>query len=252
MTQPSLSISPISETDLLGLTNACSIAVLQPGYLPWLGFFDQVKRSDVFVIYDDVQFDKHGWRNRNRIKSPDGPAWLTVPVHVERPGQLILDVRIDNRRAWARKHIGTIRQFYNRAPYLNCYLPILEELLNKQWERIVDLDVAIIEQFQQWLKLNSKVVLSSQLSIQGDRSERLVNLCLYFNAGRYLTGNAARDYLDVDLFEKHGIQVEWQNYAHPQYPQMHGEFVPYLSALDLLLNCGDESTRILSNAVTAA
>lgn len=245
ITQPSFLWSPVSKTDISELRSDCTVAVLQPGYLPWLGFFDQMRRSDVFIIYDDVQFDKHGWRNRNRVKSPNGPVWLTVPVHLERSGQLISDICIDNRRAWARKHIGTIRQFYNRAPYLNCYLPILEELLNKRWERIVDLDMAIIEQFHCWLKLSSRVVLSSQLPIQGNRSERLLNVCLHFNAARYLSGNAAQDYLDVGSFEKNGIQVEWQNYSHPQYPQMHGEFVPYLSALDLLLNCGDDSINIL-------
>lgn len=225
---------------------ASTVVVLQPGYLPWLGFFDQMRRADIFVYYDDVQFDKHGWRNRNRIKSPTGPHWLTVPVRRARLAQRILDVEIDNRTAWARKHAGTIRQFYARAPYLDRYLPELEALLQRRWERIVDLDMAVVEMICRWLGLRAKTVRSSELGIYGERSQRLLNLCLHFGASRYLTGDAARSYLDVDLFTRNDIEVRWQNYRHPIYPQQHGRFEPYLSVLDLLLNCGDESAAILA------
>ncbi len=232
-------------------SNQKTLAVLQPGYLPWLGFFDQMHRCDVFVIYDDVQFDKNGWRNRNRIKSPAGPHWLTVPVHVRSLEQRILDVEIGNRQPWARKHLGTIQQFYKKAPYLEHYWPALEELLSKHWERIVDLDIALINQLRLWLGLSCEVVRSSQLTLQGDRNERLLNLCSYFDAGVYLSGSAARNYLDVSLFESQGIEVRWQDYVHPVYSQLYGEFIPYLSVLDLLLNCGDKSSTILSSTVSA-
>ena len=226
---------------------ASTVVVLQPGYLPWLGFFDQMRRADVFVYYDDVQFDKHGWRNRNRIKSPAGAHWLTVPVRRARLDQHIRDVEIDNRAAWARKHIGTIRQFYARAPFLDRYLPELEAQLQRQWERIVELDMAVVELISGWLGLKERrIVRSSELGIEGERSQRLLNLCLHFGATRYLTGDAARSYLDVELFQQSGVEVFWQNYKHPVYPQQHGTFIPYLSALDLLLNCGDESAAILT------
>src|SRR6058998_3901315 len=121
-------------------TSPRTLAVLQPGYLPWLGFFDQMRRADVFVYYDDVQFDKHGWRNRNRIKSPAGPHWLSVPVRHHGLGQpSILEVEIEPGTPWARKHVGTLRQFYARAPYVKNYLPALEELLMRPWTHIVDL-----------------------------------------------------------------------------------------------------------------
>jgi hypothetical protein len=227
-----------------------SLVVLQPGYLPWLGFFDQMRRADVFVYYDDVQFDKHGWRNRNRVKAPAGPYWLTVPVRHRGLGQpRILDVEIDNRVPWARRHIGSIRQFYARAPYLQRYVPELEELLQRPWERLVDLDLAVADRMCAWLGLRPHVARSSALGIQGERSERLLEFCLHFGADRYLSGNAAKNYLDVELFARHGIAVEWQNYRHPEYPQQHGDFVPYLSALDLLLNCGDESGAILASSM---
>jgi hypothetical protein len=221
--------------------------VLQPGYLPWLGFFDQMRRSDIFVLYDDVQFDKHGWRNRNRIKSPAGPHWLTVPVLAASGPKRIHEIEIDNRLPWARKHLGTIKQFYAKAPYLKRYLPELDELLAaRRWERLVDVDMAVTEMLCGWLGVKSTWLRSSELGIGGEQSGRLLNFCLHFGARRYLSGNAAQTYLDLELFAKHGIEVEWQNYQHPVYPQQHGEFLPFLSALDLLLNCGSESAAIIA------
>jgi WbqC-like protein len=224
-----------------------TLAVLQPGYLPWLGFFDQLMRSDVFVMYDDVQFDKHGWRNRNRVKSPQGPVWLTVPVlHKGLGWQKILDVKVNNETAWGRKHLATIRQLYARAPHLDRYVGVLEAMLSRSWEFLVDLDLALIQQMAAWLGVTTKIVRSSELPVDGDRSSRLLHFCQHFGAQRYLSGSAARDYLDVPLFESNGIAVDWQDYRHPVYPQQHGEFVPYLSAIDLLFNCGEESARVLS------
>lgn len=226
--------------------------MLQPGYLPWLGFFDQLQRSNCFIFYDDVQYDKNGWRNRNRVKSTTGePQWLTVPVRVQGLAQQLIDTEIDNRQPWARKHVRTIRQLYARAPHLNRYLPELEELLCAKWERLCDLDIAVIKLMCSWLGLKRDTMRSSELSIEGDRSERLVNFCRHVGADRYLSGNAAQSYLDVELFTQHGIEVEWQDYKHPTYPQQHGAFVPYLSALDLLLNCGDDSASRIARAAEA-
>jgi hypothetical protein len=222
-----------------------TVVVLQPGYLPWLGFFDQLHRSDVFVYYDDVQYDKHGWRNRNRIKTQSGPLWLTVPVRHSGKGlPRILDVEIDARTPWARKHVASIRQAYADAPFLRRYMPPLEELLLRKWERLVDLDIACVDLLAGWLGLRRRIERSSALGIGGERSERLLNICRHFGASTYLSGDAAQAYLDVPLFERHGIAVEWQRFTHPAYPQLHGEFVPFLSALDLVLNCGDGAALI--------
>ena len=223
-----------------------TVVVLQPGYLPWLGFFDQLRRADVFVYYDDVQYDKHGWRNRNRIKTQAGPTWLTVPVRHSGQGfQRTLDIEIDSRTPWQRKHLASIRQAYARAPFCGRYLPALEELLQRKWERLVDLDIACVDLMSDWLGLRRRIERSSVLSIDGVRSERLLNICRHFGASTYLSGDSAQDYLDVALFEQHGIRVEWQRFTHPHYPQLHGLFTPYLSAVDLLLNCGDASADVL-------
>lgn len=226
-----------------------TLVVLQPGYLPWLGFFDQMRRADVFVHYDDVQYDKHGWRNRNRIKSPIGPQWLTVPVrHAGLSKPLIRDVEIVPASPWAKKHVETLRQYYRDAPFLCRYIQALEELLYRPWTRLVDLDIALSERLAKWLQVDTETYRSSELAIPGERSERLVKMCLHVGATRYMSGNAAQSYLDIELFKRHGIEVIWQNYAHPTYPQLHGAFVPYLSAVDLLFNCGDEAARILEES----
>lgn len=225
-----------------------TLAVLQPGYLPWLGFFDLLYRSDVFVVYDDVQFDKHGWRNRNRVRSVAGSHWLTVPVRHKGLGKpAILDVEINNHLPWARKHLGTLEQFYAKAPYVNQYLPELKEILSCPRVLLVDLDLAIITAMCRWLRLNRPIYRSSELAVSGDRNERLVHLCHHFSASRYLSGNAAQVYLDEKFFAQHGVTVLWQNYQHPVYPQMHGDFIPFLSTLDLLLNMGPQSLAILTS-----
>lgn len=230
-----------------------TVVVLQPGYLPWLGFFDQMRRADVFVYYDDVAFDKHGWRNRNRIKSPQGPVWLTVPVlHRARFGQALDEVEIDNRRPWARKHVATIRQLYARAQYLDRYLPELEELLSRSWPGLVELDIAVAQLLAGWLGLQRRLYRASTLGIPGERSQRLLDICRHFRADRYLSGNAAKAYLDTAMFQAAGITVAWQDYTHPVYPQQHGAFEPYLSVLDLLLNVGGESLDVIASGHAAA
>jgi hypothetical protein len=231
------------------LPDAVTVVVLQPAYLPWLGFFDQLRRSDIFVYYDDVQYDKHGWRNRNLIKTQTGPIWLTVPVRHSGKGRpRILEVEIDYAKPWARKHVQSIRQAYARASHLERYMPALEEVLEKPWERLVDLDMACVDLMAEWLGLRRPLERSSALGITGDQSERLVNICRHFGASRYLSGDVARDYLDVPLFERNGITVEWQQFVHPEYPQLHGPFAPYMSTLDLLFNCGDEAAAVLASA----
>ena len=237
---------------LRGTERPRTVVVLQPAYLPWLGFFDQLRRSDAFVYYDDVQYDKHGWRNRNRVKSAQGtPHWLSVPVrHSGLAWPRIDRVEIDRTSAWARKHVGTLRQFYSRAPHARSYLPALEELLYRPWESLVELDIALVQLICGWLKLHRPMVRSSELKIGGDKSGRLLAICKHLGAERYLSGDAAQDYLDLELFGSNGVAVEFQLFTHPRYPQLHGEFVPYLSIVDLILNCGEESPEVLVSTAT--
>lgn len=224
------------------------LAVLQPGYLPWLGFFDLIDRCDIFVIYDDVQYDKHGWRNRNRVKSPKGePHWLTVPVlHTNKNKPKIIDTLISNEQDWPRKQLGTIQQFYKQAPYFNLYFKELNELLSeKKYNLLVDLDLVITNWLMSKLSLSKEMHRSSDLDISGEKNDKLLQLCKKFNAQHYISGNAAADYLDIELFKQNSITVEFQNYTHPVYNQQHGEFLPFLSTLDLLFNHGPDSMAVI-------
>jgi hypothetical protein len=224
-----------------------TLVVLQPSYLPWLGYFDQMQKADAFVWYDDVQFDKNGWRNRNRIKSPKGPLWLTVPVHHKgRSLQPISAVEIDNRQSWRRKHLLSVEQLYAHAPFSDAVFPRLAEILNQPWLRLVDLNIAATEWIADELAIATPRHRSSQFGIEGDRNGRLIDFCRHFGATRYISGDSAREYLDVAQFGAAGIEVVWHSYQHPNYPQLHGDFVPYLSALDLLLNVGPAANMLFS------
>ncbi|MCI0411075.1 MAG: WbqC family protein, partial [Acidobacteria bacterium] len=222
------------------------VAILQPSYLPWLGYFDQMRRVDVFVHYDDVQYDRDSWRNRNRIRTQQGWQWLTVPVRLGgRFGSSICEVEVDNRSDWARKHLLSLEQAYARARYVKQYLPRLESILSRKWERLVELNLALTAELASTLGLRAETRRSSGLQSRGSRTERLVAICRELGATHYLTGDAAKSYLDEPAFAQAGITVEYQSYRHPAYPQLHGGFIPYLSVVDLIFNCGPESLPML-------
>ena len=222
------------------------VVILQPGYLPWLGFFDQMYKGDIFVIYDDVQYDKHGWRNRNRIKADNNIQWLTVPILTKGQNKpLCKDVLIDNKTDWRRKHLASIRQSYSKAPFFDTYFGIFEDILGREWKHLIDVDMAFIHALMEKLGLERTIKFSSDLGIEGGQTERLVNICLYLGATGYLTGDASEAYVDQKLFAANNIALEFHRYKHPVYNQLHGEFIPYLSVIDLMFNHGAESLDIL-------
>jgi hypothetical protein len=221
--------------------------ILQPSYLPWLGYFAQLHRSDVFVIYDDVQFDKNGWRNRNRIKTAQGAQWLSVPVCTtgqNRPTNR--DIGIDNKQAWRKKHQESIRQNYARAPFFNEYFFTFEAIYAREWHRLFDLNIACFETLCRMLGIRREIRLASELGVSGESTERLIGICQKLGADRFYEGAAGRAYIDDRLFTEAGIAIEYQDYQHPIYPQLHGDFVPFLSVVDLLFNCGPRSLEILA------
>lgn len=225
------------------------IGILQPGYLPWLGFFEQMYRSDVFVLYDDVQYDKEGWRNRNRIKTANGVQWLTVPVLVrflDHP--LITEIRINNEVNWRKKHLASVKQSYGKAAFFEEYYELFEEAYSRDWNFLIDLDLYFIMKLAECLDMKEKKILrSSDLPIKGGQIERLIHLCKHFGADTFYEGAAGRNYIDEGAFLKEGVRVEFQDYDHPIYSQLYGEFIPNLSVIDLLFNHGKESLSILTN-----
>lgn len=222
-----------------------TLVVHQPSYLPWLGYFDLMDEAQTYVFYDDVQFDKRGWRSRNRIKSRQGSLWLTVPVETrQRYNQRIIDVRIAEP-SWASKHLRNLQEFYRRAPYFDWLFPRLAAVLTQPTDWLVEVDIQLTTTLMDCLGITVRWHRSSALGIDGDRSSRLLNHCRHFGATRYLTAAAAQAYLDTALFREAGIEVAFQDYRHPVYPQLHGDFVSHLSVVDLLFNCGPESLAII-------
>lgn len=228
------------------------IAILQPGYLPWIGMFAQMATSDAFVILDNVQYDKHSWRNRNCIKTAQGVQWLTVPVLTKGRGKpLINDVLIDNATDWRGSHWKSIKQNYSKALFFDKYSHIFETVYDLSWALLSGLDVAIISELREALGIQTKVTLASDLRTrEEDRVRRLIAICQEFGADEFIEGDAGKDYLEGEgeaAFDKAGIQLIYHNYQHPVYKQLYGEFVPYLSAIDLLFNCGPDSLDILTH-----
>jgi len=220
--------------------------ILQPNYLPWVGCFDQIYRSDIFVFYDDVQYDKHGWRNRNKIRCKDGWQWLTVPVLTKGYfGELISEKKINNDVDWRRKHWGAIRQNYAKAPYFQEYSPFFEEVYSRGWIRLVDLNIAIIKMVSSLLGIKANFIRSSELGVSGKGTERLIKICQKIKADSLLEGAVGEDYIEEDKFKKAGIKLIYHNYKHPVYSQQFKPFIPYMSVIDLLFNCGEESLSIL-------
>jgi WbqC-like protein family len=225
-----------------------TIGILQPGYLPWLGFFEQLYRCDVFVLYDDVQFEKGSWRNRNRIKAITGPQWLTVPVLLKgRRFPVIKDVRINKAVPWQKKHTLSISQSYRKAPFLARYEEEFFSKLEKPWDWLVDLDLELIQWVAAELGITTPMLRSSEMGISGAGVQRLIEIIFSLGGTRFYEGSAGRSYIDVSVFERAGITVIFQDYAHPVYPQLHGDFMSHLSIIDLLFNCGPQSLSILTN-----
>lgn len=222
--------------------------ILQPGYLSWLGFFEQMWKSDIFVIYDDVQYTVRDWRNRNKIKTNGGIKYLTVPVGKISREMRINQVRIKYDNNWQLAHLNTIKENYFKAPFFNQYFFALKEIISKRFEYLIDLDAALIKEINKMLGLEKKLVYSSELNITDDgRCKRMIKICQYLKTDILYEGSAGKNYMDVDSFKKEGISVEFQEYKHPSYHQLYGDFVPYLSIIDLLFNEGPNSLKILAD-----
>lgn len=222
-----------------------AVAIHQPHYLPWLGYLAKLDRADHFVYLDTVQFEKNGWQNRNRIKTPQGAQWLTVPVR-HRFGQPIAAVQIAEADAWRRKHRQALATHYGSAPHFAAVWAALERLYAEPWERLADLAVASVECLAGLLGIGRPTLRASTLGALPDEpTERLVAICRALGAHTYLAGAGGPTYMAMDRFARAGIAVLVQDYHHPEYPQRYGPFVPNLAAVDLLCNVGPGSLAVL-------
>jgi hypothetical protein len=219
--------------------------IFQPSYIPWRGFFNQVAKADLFIFYDDVQFDKHGWRNRNRIKTHQGPRWLTIPVHDHHAPQehtLINQVEIDWRQPWNRKHWRTIQQEYGKAPFFKKYTPLLEYFYNQQTTLLADYDIEFTIALAYELGImHPRYIRSSSLPQKGDKTDRLLSMLVPLGVTNYITGPSARSYIEEDKFAHASISLEYMVYDYREYEQLYPPYDPQVSILDLLLMKGPES-----------
>ena len=229
------------------ISNPRTAVILQPSYLPWLGYFAQFHRCDVFIVYDDVQYDKESWRNRNRIKTPQGIQWLTVPVLTKgKNWPSNREVKINNSVKWRKKHLASISQNYSKTPFFNDYIGVFEDIYAREWSALLDLNMVVFNALCQILNLEREVLFASELEIEGESTERLIKICRKVKANIFYEGRAGQNYIDPKLFEDGGIILEYQDYKHPVYSQLHGEFIPYLSIIDLIFNCGSKSLEVLT------
>jgi hypothetical protein len=223
------------------------VSINQPAYLPWLGYFERIARSDLHIVLDHVQFEKNSFTNRNKVRTKDGATWLTVPLATKgRFGDLAIHgLDFAPHDAWQKKHWATLRMNYARAPFFKAYAPTYEALYTRPWPGFGAMVRGFLEQHLSDLGIATPLRFSSEMSVRGTKSELVLNLCREVGANTYLSGALGRDYLDESSFTDAGIAVCYQDYAHPEYAQSWPGFVSHLSALDLLFNHGPASREVL-------
>lgn len=223
-----------------------SVAILQSNYIPWKGYFDIIKRVDEFIIYDDVQYTKNDWRNRNKIKTSNGIKWLTIPVRHIHLNQKINETIIADKN-WGLKHWKTIEQEYSQASFFYDYAALFHELFTSYSDELLsNINITFIKAINEILGIDTKISLSSMFQIKGDKNERLVELCKQVDASEYISGPAAKSYLREDLFIKDQIEVTWVNYNnYPEYPQLHPPFDHFVSIIDLIFNVGVQAPKFM-------
>jgi hypothetical protein len=231
------------------------VAAHQPNFIPWLGYFDKMRKADLFVSVDHVQMERQSYQNRTSIKTGEGSRFITVPVVQDSRDERIVDKRIDNSRdgrfRWSRKMLLTLKYAYQSAPHFSAHEAALAEIFETRWERLEELNHRLIEACRGALGIRTPMLRSSQMKISGAKSDMVLNMCREVGADVYLAGaGASKGYLDVAAFERAGIRVVWQDFQHPRYRQFPSSdvFIEKLSAIDLIFNCGPQSAEFFADA----
>jgi hypothetical protein len=223
------------------------VSINQPAYLPWLGYFDRILRSDLHIVLDTVQFEKNSFTNRNKIRTPDGWTWMSVPVLTKgRFGDLAISrLEVANERPWARKHWDTLRFNYARAPHFADHAAFWESVFERRWERLLELQRVTIDHVLSTLGIGTRLASSSELGTGGAKDELVLNLCREVGATVYLSGPLGRDYLVPERFAEAGIELRYHDFVHPAYPQAHPGFEAYMAAVDAIFCLGADGCRAL-------
>ena len=227
--------------------------ILQPTYLPWIGYFELISSVDVYVVFDHVQFVKKSWQQRNKIKTANGIIFLTVPIERSERSTRICDIKISyDHGDPLEKHWKTISLAYGKSKYFNKYESIFKEIYFKKHVYLRDLNVEIIKKSYEILGLSPKIIFSSELDLNDEvmnKTEKIISLCKKAGISYLYDGKLAEDFIDTTLFEKENISIKFQDFIHPKYEQLWGDFVPYMSIIDLLFNMGEKSMEIIKSGV---
>ncbi|MBI1839365.1 MAG: WbqC family protein [Verrucomicrobia bacterium] len=226
-----------------------TVVISQPMFFPWVGMFEQLRLADVYLHYDDVQYSKGSFTNRVQVKTAQGSRWLTVPLRQLKLGQPIMEVRIDDATDWRAQHLALLEKAYAAAPRFADMMSLAREVYEERHETISDLSIASMNAVLRYFSFDhpKEIHWSSRTPLPSSSSERVLAYVLHFRGDRYITGHGARNYLDHELFERQGVQVEYMNYLKRPYPQLHGEFTPFVSVLDLIAHCGKSGVSMFSS-----
>lgn len=222
-----------------------TLMILQPLFLPWVGMFNMMYQSDLFVILDNAQFSRQSWQQRNRIKTQTGVRWLTVPVK-HNFGEKIMNVEVDYSTNWREKHLGLIYQSYKTAPFFSEVYDLLQKAYAKKPALLCQFNVSLLNDLRGYLGIGTPLVLASEVPIENrGGKDHVLDLCKYFGTKSYLNGPAGKTLYSLEEFKQAGINLIFHEYRHPIYPQPQGEFVSHLSIIDVLFNCGLQGIELI-------
>jgi hypothetical protein len=225
-----------------------TVAIVQSNYIPWRGYFDLINSVDEFILYDDMQYTKRDWRNRNRIKSRDGLIWLTIPVLVKgKYFQKIKDTVVADHE-WSKEHWRSIVHNYSRAKYFSEHKALFEELYSGSEDKLSRINYRFITAICRMLGISTAISWSMDYHLSGEKTERLVDLCRQAGAANYISGPSAKAYLDEELFRLQGIAVSYMDYSgYPEYRQLYPPFEPAVSIIDLIFNAGPDAIKYMKS-----
>jgi len=222
-----------------------TVSILQSNYIPWKGYFDIIAASGTFVIYDEVQYTKNDWRNRNLVKTQNGLQWLTIPVRIEKLAQPIFETKI-SLNSWSKKHISTLQTNYGKTPFFNEYKDAIFEIYSGTGPNLSDINRMFIQRICDLLSIKTKIIDSRELHLEGDKIERLVDACKKLNADTYLSGPVAKNYINEARFTENNIKINWMDYSgYKEYHQLFPPFEHGVTILDLIFNTGPEARKFL-------
>jgi len=224
------------------------VAILQSNYIPWKGVFDMINQVDTFIFFEDVDYTKRDWRTRNNVKTANGDVWLTVPVKKMPRGTKIFEIDILNDGKWQKKHLSTIKMAYSKSPFFKEFEWILDEIyVNNTWDKLSDFNIFVTKLLAKVLNINAIFMNSAQMHTSGTKDDKLLEICQKVGATHYLSGPAAKDYIDDEKFINANITLEYIDYSYPEYTQLHGSFNHYVSVLDLIFNCGHNAKSYITD-----